>query len=317
MNRGLNTRNVDADATRLSVIIPFYGTEAELRRCLESLRTQTERHFEVVIIADGMPLPPDVVRDLQQSGITVSIRHNETNLGAFKSRLRGADIAVGEFLWFLDHDDTVDANFIEVMLDAARRYSAQVVECPFRVISENNAVEFMQRFAEEQTLVGANAILGNYLKGASFHNLANKIIDRSLFSRSMQQIGPLAVEKLNYAEDMLCALFVYKNAEAYRSTRAVYYNYFKRADSNMNSRDVATIKNSLRSLEVVMSKVVPLIRSEATASDIDVFLERELLWALNRFLQLANGHATDDIMSIMKSLYERYLAHLFPATRQA
>jgi len=316
MIQGLNTKNIDEDAIRLTVVIPFYGTEAELRRCLESLRTQTERRFEAVIVADGMPLSPDVARTLQESGIKTSIRRNETNLGAFQSRLRGADVAVGQFLWFLDHDDTVDPNFIEVMLDTARRHSAQVVECPFRVISENNAVGFMQRFAEEQTLVGANAILKNYLKGGSFHNLANKIIDRSLFDRSMQQIGPLAVEKLNYAEDMLCTLFVYKNAETYRSTKQVYYNYFQRADSNMNSQDIAMIESSLKSLEAVMSKVVPLMRLEATATDIDIFLERELLWALNRFSRLASGNMTVDIMSMMKSLYQKYLGHLSPVARQ-
>lgn len=111
---------------KVSVIVPVYNVEALLPRCLDSIVAQTLRDIEIICVNDGSPdRSIDVLnRYAAQDERIVVISQENRGLGG--ARNRGAEEARGEYLLFVDSDDWIDANYCEVLYEAACGADADV-----------------------------------------------------------------------------------------------------------------------------------------------------------------------------------------------
>lgn len=270
----------------ISVVIPFHGRVSELAVALSALEGQTFRDFEVVVVADGCAVEEEVLDGLRAQAISASLLRLPESMGAFRAREAGAAATSGTYLWFLDHDDSVESSFLERMIARALFTEADVVECPFWVVSTNQAPHPFQRFAEETVRVDA-AILDSYIKGESHNNLANKLIRRSLWELAMEQLETIGLSndsRLIYCEDMLCTVLLYRHAHLYASTILTEYRYLQRSDSVMHTTDPALIDACFKSMEAVLMVLQPLLREQGTASSLEAFRSREVDWNLEHLL---------------------------------
>lgn len=97
-----------------SIIIPVYNQERFIRQCLDSIVTQTVKDFEVIIIDDGSTDKSGAICDeyaRKDSRITVIHKDNE---GVSIARNKGLDIAKGKWVSFVDSDDFVEPDYLEV-----------------------------------------------------------------------------------------------------------------------------------------------------------------------------------------------------------
>jgi CDP-glycerol glycerophosphotransferase len=103
-------------AARVSVVVPIYNVAAYLDACLESLAAQTLRNLEVVMVDDGSTdeSPQIAERYAAADERFKLVRQENAGLGA--ARNMGADHATGEFIAFVDSDDTVTPNAYELLL---------------------------------------------------------------------------------------------------------------------------------------------------------------------------------------------------------
>ncbi len=99
-----------AQSPNVSVIIPCYNAHAFLGRALDSVRTQTFRDFEIVVVNDGST-EPDTLAYLQTLGDDVRLVHQE-NRGLPGARNTGFREALGEFVLPLDCDDWIEPTFL-------------------------------------------------------------------------------------------------------------------------------------------------------------------------------------------------------------
>lgn len=130
----------------ISVVIPVYNTERDLRRCLESLLRQTYKDFEVVLIDDGSTDGSGALCD-SYAGADSRIRvfHTE-NGGVSEARNRGLHECRGQYIAFLDSDDYVDERYLERLYKAAQRYQADLVIGPHQVVAEDERGRIKQAF---------------------------------------------------------------------------------------------------------------------------------------------------------------------------
>ena len=100
---------------KASVIIPYYKKKMELLNLLNSLNDQTYKDYEVIIINDGSDdIKEDILKEKHDYEIKcVKYERNEKSGRAF-ARNRGIELADGSILIFLDSDQIVDKNFIEM-----------------------------------------------------------------------------------------------------------------------------------------------------------------------------------------------------------
>lgn len=97
----------------ISVIVPVYKVETYLRRCIDSILAQTFTDFELILVDDGSPDGcPAICDKYAEKDARVRVIHKE-NGGVSSARNAGLDIAVGEWIAFVDSDDYVLEDYLK------------------------------------------------------------------------------------------------------------------------------------------------------------------------------------------------------------
>jgi glycosyltransferase involved in cell wall biosynthesis len=115
----------------ISVIIPVYNRAKELKKCLAALKKQTFQSFELIIIDDGSTDNVITIIEQFKKDFQTCIFLQQQNKGAAYSRNRGAKIATGKYLFFLDADCILQSNCLHKMLNILKQSPYAFVYCPF------------------------------------------------------------------------------------------------------------------------------------------------------------------------------------------
>lgn len=112
---------------KISVIIPVYRVERYLPDCLDSVLNQTVRDLEIILVDDGSPDRCGEICDRYgEKDSRIRVIHKE-NGGLSSARNAGLDVARGEYIAFVDSDDTVTPDCYEKMLLCAKKYDVPLV----------------------------------------------------------------------------------------------------------------------------------------------------------------------------------------------
>ena len=113
----------------VSIIVPVYNAEKYLKRCLESIINQTYKNIEVILVDDGsVDKSPEICDEYKELDNRVKVIHKE-NGGASSARNIGLDAVNGEFVCFVDSDDWIEKNMIEVLLKKLKESNVDIVRC--------------------------------------------------------------------------------------------------------------------------------------------------------------------------------------------
>lgn len=114
----------------VSIIVPIYGTEAYLPACIESLCKQTCENIQIILVDDqSLDNCPQICDDYSQKDSRITVIHQE-NKGVSGARNTGLAHASGEYIMFVDSDDELYLNAVEVLLKDALKYGADIVWAP-------------------------------------------------------------------------------------------------------------------------------------------------------------------------------------------
>ncbi len=179
---------------RVSIIVAIYNAERTLRRCVDSLITQTLHDIEIILVDDGSSDTSASICDhYAQVDSRIRVFHKK-NEGVSKTKQLGLDNARGEYIIFLDSDDYVDKTIYQKLLEKAREDNADIVCCDIlRLIPEGTQIEDhnIPSFDHEVFLDGMIAIL--------FGSICNRIVRRSLFQEFQVKFNP----QISFGEDKL------------------------------------------------------------------------------------------------------------------
>ena len=117
------------ESVKVSVIVPVYNVEKYVGRCLDSLCNQTLKEIEIICINDCSPdRSIDILREYGAKDSRVKVIDFRQNQGVAMARNAGLDAAVGEFIGFVDPDDSVDLNFFETLYNKAQHTGADIAK---------------------------------------------------------------------------------------------------------------------------------------------------------------------------------------------
>ena len=109
------------EAPKISVIIPVYNAELYLKRCIDSVLNQSFKSFEIIAIDDGSKDSSfKILSGYQQFSPNIRILSRE-NKGAAYTRNEGIELAKGEFIMFIDSDDYIKSDYLQVFYDEISR----------------------------------------------------------------------------------------------------------------------------------------------------------------------------------------------------
>ena len=159
---------------KVSVIIPAYNSEQFIAETLDSLVNQTLKDIEVVIVNDGSTDGTQAVIDEYCSKYDIFKSYIKENGGVSKARNYGLERATGEYVVFLDADDTYDAGSLEAFYETAKRTGADLVIGRLKtfgkdIVGKHNA--FADRLAGMESVdTFTKILLWSFLVGNKCYN---------------------------------------------------------------------------------------------------------------------------------------------------
>lgn len=207
----------------ISIIVPVYKVEKHLYKCVESIQAQTYSDFEIILIDDGSPDKcPQICDDLAKTDKRIKVVHKE-NGGLSSARNVGLDKATGEYITFVDSDDTINSMMIERLFDAISTNNADISMCGCRTVTDNGKLLAIDSF-EEGHIFKSEELISRIifpLKTASW----NKLFKRSVIKDCRFPEGKI------HGEDLVFLMDIINESTKLVTVEYNGYNYFKRGNS--------------------------------------------------------------------------------------
>lgn len=155
----METPKVDCPA--ISVIIPLYNAEKYISECLDSIRAQTFKNFEVIVVDDcstdnGVAIVESYAPKFD-GRLKLAHMEKKSEGGGYLPRNKGVELSVGKYVFFVDSDDTVTATALEELYGLAEKFAADAIRCEkFYQIPENlwSCTEIRKQFKPFNYLTG-------------------------------------------------------------------------------------------------------------------------------------------------------------------
>lgn len=154
-----------AGTVKVSVIVPVYGVERYLGRCIESLLGQTLRQLEIILVDDGSPdACPQICDRYAREHANVTVIHKR-NEGLGMARNTGLLRARGDYVAFVDSDDYIARTGLESLYDIACRHGADTVLGAYARVRGDGSSRRGQNPLGGSVFTGSTEILTTVLRG--------------------------------------------------------------------------------------------------------------------------------------------------------
>lgn len=126
---------------KVSVIVPVYNVEQYLRKCLDSLVNQTLDNLEVIVVNDGSPdNSQNIIDEYEKKYPSLVKGYKKENGGLSSARNEGLKYATGEYISFVDSDDYLELNALQLMYSKAKEKGYDFVACDLRYVYPNKNI---------------------------------------------------------------------------------------------------------------------------------------------------------------------------------
>lgn len=129
---------------KVSIITPLYRAENFIKATIESVQRQTYRNYEHIIVDDCSPDNSyAVAKLLANKDSRIILMRNEQNTRVAFTRNRGIDVASGDYILFLDSDDILTDDALEILIDCFnKKPEAKLYTAPYQKMSEDGSKIF-------------------------------------------------------------------------------------------------------------------------------------------------------------------------------
>ena len=212
---------------RITVVVPAYNNETWLPRCLESLLAQSHPNMEIVVVNDGSKDHTGAVIDDFAARYSNIIGIHQENAGVTAARLAGVRAASGDWIGFVDSDDTVEPQMYAHLLDNAQKDKADIAHCGHQTLFPDGRIVYVHNtgdYRRQDRLIGMRELLdGGQIEGS----LCTKLYKRALFGGLEEWIDTT----IKNGEDYLMNYYLFSRAEAAVYEDTCPYHYILRQGS--------------------------------------------------------------------------------------
>lgn len=205
---------------KVSVIIPVYQVENYLERAVDSVLGSTLKEIEIILVDDGSEDDSGRICDVYQNSFPerIKVLHKE-NEGLGMARNSGVLLSRGEYIAFLDSDDTVEPEMYEKMYEKAQDGNYQIVMCDVRIhYVEENHTTVVSSYEREEVDPADYIARGNNITYS-----VNKLYQRFIWEENQY-------EKMLFEDIALIPSLITKYPHI-GYVKEPFYNYYRRANT--------------------------------------------------------------------------------------
>ena len=237
----------------ISIIVPIYNTEKYLHECLDSIINQTYANFEVLLVNDGSTDSSGIICQEYVERDSRFRYFEKDNGGVASARNLGLEYSEGTYITFIDSDDWVEQNYLDVLYTALKENDTDVAISTYKRLAQDG-VFYLRSYSREddEFLNLGTRSRDSFLEilprlgelDHSFYSISSKLIKRKI-------IGNLLFdEQVSYAEDLNFFFHLYLGVESVVYVRD--YTYIYRTHDASTSQNVNELK-ALQELEIYKS----------------------------------------------------------------
>ena len=301
----------------ISIVIPVYNAEKYLGGCLNSIQNQTYKNFEVILVNDGSI---DHSETICKEFVEVDTRFRyflKVNGGASSARNFGLDHVTGDFITFIDADDWVDENHLEVLINNIKENNSDMAVSSIKKFDNVSSFEFRVYSNQEKYLLNYNklnreeflVILPKLIHASNSYKIAvSKLFKKELVSDVRFD------ESIIYGEDLEFFFKLYVNINSISYVDEVTYIYRLHDESSSSKFGQLHMEQELAIYKKMYEKIeeldLPTIHYYTTISDLlefrrDYLENRVLFNEYLKFLEIKERSVTypKDLISIIVPIY--------------
>jgi len=242
----------------VSVVIPYYNSEKAIIRALDSVTVQTYRDIEIILVDDGST---DTSHSLVEKYINTHPGHifthiHQPNSGPSKARNMGVAKACGEYIGFLDSDDSWHKEKLQIQVEfMEKNKNIVILGCDYNAVLDN-------------TTIPNSKDTGNFIKVGFYRRLfKNYLFTRTVLIRKevFEEFHGFN-EQQRYAEDTLLFLRIlrkYDGGKIQKSLASTYKNEYGDSglSSDLNESEMWELSNFkvLRQENILSDKKIGLL----------------------------------------------------------
>ena len=236
-------------APKVSVVVPMYNARDSISRCAESVKAQSFSGWELIVVdnnsADGSA---EICEQTANGDRRIRVVF-EGRQGVSCARNRGIDEAAGEFVFFLDADDELAPNALELFIAEAEGRNCDIVAANIEHVILDADGNVRRRFSHPPRPLRADssaAIAQAFCDQLPVYGLFSIFM---LYRRALVEKNSLRFdEELSLGEDMLFNLSAYQSARRLTVLKESLYKYYHKHGENLNMKyrpDMLKIKSRL------------------------------------------------------------------------
>lgn len=235
----------------VSIIVPIYNVEKYLERCFESLKAQTYKKIEIILIDDGSTdTCPDLCDRYGEQDDRAKVIHQK-NGGLAAARNTGIENAKGEYIIFVDSDDYVTKFYVENLVSAIEKDNSDLSISMFMNVTDGE--DDVKNCGTNQLINYRSKDNKSCLEDMLYQYNIETSAPGKLFLKS--KIGSLRFPEGKLYEDIMFTTTMISLAEKVAVIDNIDYLYYQRNDSiqyqDFNKRKMDCIWNSREMVKFV------------------------------------------------------------------
>ncbi|MEI4828900.1 glycosyltransferase family 2 protein [Bacillus sp. FJAT-53711] len=237
---------------KVSVIIPVYNCEKYISECLESVLNQTYTNIDIIIVNDGSTdRSEEIVNEYKEKDNRI-VYYSQENSGPSEARNKGILNSTGEYLVFVDSDDTINKYYIELLIKQMISTGSDLVCCGYKDISEYGVLNYTDFNFDNN--VSVHAFMDMVCSGTG------GVLWSKLYKKEIIINNGLRMDKnIFMCEDLIFILQYVSHCTSFSAIKEYLYNYNRLNQSSISSNiSINYIQNYIkvfREMENVFNSV--------------------------------------------------------------
>lgn len=281
---------------KISVIVPVYNVEKYLPNCLQSLVNQNYNDYEIIIINDGSTDNSEkIIKDYKTKYPKLIKYYKKDNGGLSSARNLGIVKSIGEYLLFVDSDDSLEINALNTLANHINKKKLDIIV--FNLYSvKDNIKEEIQTFNTNINDKIKKYIIGN-------PSACNKLIKKDLFIKNN-----LKFKEGIYYEDLMLMPILIKYTNKIDFINKNLYNYYIRSNSITNK---INYNKKMDSIFIIVEELYKELNDNYKEEIEFLYIEHLLRNASLRYIDYKKYDKINNIINLMKDKYKFWYKNIY------
>ena len=285
----------------ISIIIPFYNSEKTLHRTIESILHNSFHDYEVILINDGST--DQTVNTIdeyfhQEQFILKTITHQ----GVAHARNVGLSMAKGDYIAFIDSDDTISKDYLEKLYVFCEENQLDWAMCNYKCIINGKEVIVPGVFHNTKIIDSNDVLYRSILSGNQLYNLSSNAM--GLYKRDVIYDHQLSLdEDLSYGEDIVFNLKLCPHIKRFGYLNEPLYEYHQ-SDKRLSSTQLFELLKRIEEIRINNHETI-------TKEEKEFFINQMMLYLIDDVFPVDNEKRKTKIDELIKEFESYPMISLF------